>query len=509
MDFNIKEYIELLNLLWGRLFTYNHSLMKRSENKKLYGTETFIDVIDFYLTSQAQCFIKDMLLNHIGSSGMLLAARCFLEGLALKRMYEHGKISDLQVELLRHQVYLIEYNYYKEFDDIADKILIPEKLIQDNNDAIKFFEEKLSSKYTKNQISAIVKSNKPFLCDPKTNYRKLIGENLDEDYAQIYGIYSQAIHPSVNDFYTNEGVWQTIPNILLLILEEYKTLPTSDLTFDTYYKSIFSSEISRHYKDLVEKECCIVSNISRVFQQYFGNHNYTSHTLTSINLLINELCSDRLLGLCEQVKSKWKIVLDMVSSYYQCYVKSTTQEAHFRLLEEHERVQIKRNMGQKYSIESAYKYYQNLYPNGVDQLTFEKGFVSVSGYTINVKGSVKNLTKIVKEFITELRNPNDEVPWDRGMLLNYMESQMLSHAIGYMWYANSAAWCETHNVIIGTDICLMFILKSILSIFKTHKTIEETNQYKPIINVVRNSIKRIKALLDEKAVILHLPGIVI
>lgn len=56
---------------------------------------------------------------------MLLTARCFLEGLALKRMYEKGKISDLQIELLRHQVHIIEYNYYKEFDDIADKILLP------------------------------------------------------------------------------------------------------------------------------------------------------------------------------------------------------------------------------------------------------------------------------------------------------------------------------------------------------------------------------------------------
>ncbi len=509
MDFNIKEYTKLLDLLWGRLFTYNHTLMKRSEDKKLYGSESFTDVIDFYLTSQAQCFIKDLLLNHVGSPGMLLTARCFLEGLALKRMYQHGKISDWQVALLRRQVFLIEYKYYKDFDDIADKILIPEKLVKDKNEAAKFFEAQLSSKFTNKQIPNILKSNTPFLCDPKTNYRKLVGENLGEEYAQIYGIYSQAIHPSVNDFYTNEGVWQTIPNILLLILEEYKALSPSDLTFNTYYESIFSSVISRHYKDLVTQECNFLSNISNVFKQYFGNNNYTSHTLTSINLLINELCSDRLLGLCEQVKSKWKIVLDMVASYYQCYIKSGTQEERFRLLEEHERVQIKRNLSQNYTTESAYKFYKVLYPNGVDKIAFEKGFLSVSGYTINDKGLVKNLIDIVKEFIKELQTPGAEVSWDRGMLLDYMESQMLSHANGYMWYANSGAWGETHNVIMGTDMCIMFILESILSIFKVHKTIEETNYYKPIINVVRNSIKRLKVILDKKATILHLPGIVI
>ena len=62
---------------------------------------------------------------------MLLTARCFLEGLSLKRMYTSGKISNLQVELLRHQVYIIEYNYYKKFDDIYDKILLPEKLVKE------------------------------------------------------------------------------------------------------------------------------------------------------------------------------------------------------------------------------------------------------------------------------------------------------------------------------------------------------------------------------------------
>lgn len=105
MDVNSKDFIQQLDLFWGQLFTYNHTLMKRSEDDKQFGLESFTDIMDFYLTSQAQCFIKDFLLQHIGSTGMLLTARCFLEGLALKRMYEKGKISDLQIELLRHQVH--------------------------------------------------------------------------------------------------------------------------------------------------------------------------------------------------------------------------------------------------------------------------------------------------------------------------------------------------------------------------------------------------------------------
>ena len=179
------------------------------------------------------------------------------------------------------------------------------------------------------------------------------------------------------------------------------------------------------------------------------------------------------------------------------------------MLEEHERVQINRNLGHTFSTDQAYSYYKTLYPNGVNQNKFEKGFLTNSGYTIDAKGKTKNLTAIVKEFIKKFANPNVIGSFDRSMLLDYVESQMLSHANGYMWYANRGAWGEVHNIIIGMDMCLMFILESILAMFKMHKSIEETDYYKQIINIVRNSLKRIKPICDEKAKLLQIPGIAI
>ena len=74
---------------------------------------------------------------------------------------------------------------------------------------------------------------------------------------------------------------------------------------------------------------------------------------------------------------------------------------------------------------------------------------------------------------------------------------------------NRGAWGDVNNIIIGMDMCVMFILESILAMFNVHKTIEETDYYKPIINLVRNSVKRIKTICDEKIKILGVPGIVI
>ena len=508
MDNNIKEFISELDTLWGRLFTYNHALMKRSEDENKFGSESFTDVIDFYLTSQAQCFIKDVMLHHFGSSGLLLAARCFIEGLALKRMYEKGKIDNIQVELLRHQVHIIEYNYYKEFDDIADKILLPEKLEKDYDDSVKFFQEKLAGTYSEKQISAILKTNKPFLCEPYTNFRKIVGENLGDDYAKLYGLYSQAVHPSVNDFYMNEGIWDTLTGVLFLVMEEYNSLPQSKLTFNSYYTSIYTSDIARNYEDIVRQECTILVDIGDVFCKSF-NKNYTSDTLASMSLLMGEMCTDKLLGLCEQVKSKWKIVLELCASFYECYITPSLHEERFMLLEEHEHLQTQRNLGESCSVNQAYSIYKTLYPNGVNIDLFEKNFLTTCGYTIDEKGVAKSLTGIVKEFIKKFTTAKAPISLDRAMLLDYIESQMISHANGYMWYANSGSWGDVNNVIIGADICVIFLLESILTVFKIHRAIDESNQYKQIINIVRNSIKRIRALSEEKAKILKIPGIII
>lgn len=58
MKYVTQIIVEELNTFWGRLFTYNHALMKRSEDEELFGTESFTDIIDFYLTSQASTSIR-------------------------------------------------------------------------------------------------------------------------------------------------------------------------------------------------------------------------------------------------------------------------------------------------------------------------------------------------------------------------------------------------------------------------------------------------------------------
>ena len=91
------------------------------------------------------------------------------------------------------------------------------------------------------------------------------------------------------------------------------------------------------------------------------------------------------------------------------------------------------------------------------------------------------------------------------MLLDYMESQMISHANGYMWFANSGAFSDTNNIFKGIDISLMTIFRELHAVFLTHRVVEESKEYKSIINILRNSQKKLKNNFERKASIFALP----
>lgn len=125
---------------------------------------------------------------------------------------------------------------------------------------------------------------------------------------------------------------------------------------------------------------------------------------------------------------------------------------------------------------------------------------------IDEAGNVPSLTKIVVKFTKPYESDsNNGVSMGRAMYLDYMESQMLSHSNGYMWFANSGAFSDTNNIFIGIDACLIRLIQEVYNIFDIHRKTERNNDYKSVINVLRNSVKKIESLNSEKIEILHLP----
>ena len=120
-----------ISKLYGKIYAYNNQLLNQSEKSLKSGEiHKAVDIFDFYITSHAQAYLKILYFDNLFSVGFLFNIRCMMEGLALKRMCQKGKISLIQEELLQKQVFLIEYRYYHNsyVEDILDEILIQDKL---------------------------------------------------------------------------------------------------------------------------------------------------------------------------------------------------------------------------------------------------------------------------------------------------------------------------------------------------------------------------------------------
>lgn len=503
----VEDVKDRISQLYGKVYSYNNRLLNFSE-KKLRKEEHYkvIDIFDFYITSHAQAYLKNLYFDNIFSVGFLFNIRCMMEGLALKKMYQKGKISSIQEELLQKQVFLIEYRYYHNsyVEDIVGDILVADKLNKDRSDAWDFYKERLKGLYTEKQIERICNSSIPFLCNTKTSYRQIIEEELGKECAHLYGYYSSLIHPSVNSFYLNEGTIKSGLAFLEIIIKEYDDLPPSEYSLKTDY-SLTGVGPSRSFIELCQKQQDLIDNIADAFEQKFYN-NYVSNTLRTIAPFYLEMSIEKSLGLTEQIKSKWKSLIELQSTFYDIYCESAMDNRKFQLLDEHMRIQTLRNFELKYSMDEAYTVYSTIFSNPCTRKDFEQGFLKELGYTIDENGRVKSLSEIVRTFAKHFDCETTQgTTLGKAMVLDYLESQMLSHANGYMWFSNQGAFMDVNNIIIAGDIGLLFILRGVKIIFETHRKFDENKEYKTIINILRNSIKKLEKIFEEKQALLSLP----
>ena len=165
-----------------------------------------------------------------------------------------------------------------------------------------------------------------------------------------------------------------------------------------------------------------------------------------------------------------------------------------------------RNCNKHYDLTHAYEIYRQLYPQGCEKEKFEKAIIQLTGYTIDENGTVMTLTNMVDQFIRKFSPGDERNIFEQGMKIDYVESQMMSHANGYMWFANSGAWMDTNNIFQASDASLLFVLNEVQMVFQVHQSAEETSKYKSIINALRNGQKRIAILMQRKMSLIQIPG---
>ena len=494
----IKQFImeidkEQVNVLYGKIYKQNMRLLKKSENE---GTEIdCADVFDFYTTSHALSFLKDIYFDLSSSLGFVLNARCILEGIALKR-FSKSKNDGIYTELLKRQKAILEYRCYHSFDEIKEYIVVPEIIDADYREASQYFMDALTLKfgYREKFIKSIIDSQIPF-----------IGEQLGEDYAKLYGLLSQMVHPSSNSTYRNNTLLESTEFVLELLLREYEGIATGKHDLKYYCGISMVSTVPIRLHKLMSGERSELFNLASAIESDYDS-NYIADSIRSICLLRSEMIFDIIMGIREQAKSKWKILLDIYAVFYEVLFVNHSDSNLIKMIDIHWKIQLNRNLHSEFSIDEAYSVYCTRFTDGVDKNPFDDGFKTIIGYLIDESGKSPSLTKVVKNFVKLFDSKSENKLFQQIYYMNYLESQLLSHANGYLWFANGGAWNDIHGMWDGANNGLLLIVDGILQHFKSYAQSNDSRQFKSLINLTRNGRKRLYDIMKEESELFALPA---
>lgn len=486
-----KQYVfnGIINELFARIYNYNSNLLSKC-NK---GDEcNYDEVFDFYITSNAISFLKNVYLGFITSQTFFLNIRCIIEGLAVKKAFKKNYFTITNFNLLKVQAPIIEYHQYKEFQNILDECLFKHRVLKGYNEAKNVFQQSLPNLSNK-EFNKVLRSQIPFSGNSKMTYKKIIYDNLGEEMAEAYGFLSTIVHPNSNYKKNTSDLLQVIVLTIERLRLEYskKKQGTKDLKrMDTFVKL---SPDAKAFEEIINEICINFKTISDYFEKNFGE-NYVSFTFTDLSNIYKEVASDLIFGFVEQVKSKYKVILELLASFHYVYIESDHVNQVFQLLKYNEFINSSNkdsNIKFDKQLKQGYEAYKEIYKNGVSYDLFVKKFSNKLGYTINENGDVKTYNELVKDFCNIFDVPDDSISLPKVLKLNYVESQMLSHANGYMWFANSGAWGDINNVFVNLNIMLAKICFTMYIIFKNYYDQSNEYKYKKMANLLKKAYKYI------------------
>ncbi len=487
---DLQNILNDINYLFGKVFLYNTKLLRLC-NKNDYKP-TYQEIFDFYITSNAMSLLKNFTFEYVESPGIFLNARCVIEGLALKKAFETGYFNNVNLELLMEQDAIIEYKEYEKFRDYYHLFLIPEDLKSAYDKSCDFYRNTLSE-ISEKQLNNIINSQIPFACNPKLSFLKIVRDNLGESMATGYSLLSLMIHPTSNEAKISCEKIVYLLKIIKIIEVEYANLPL-EIDLIEYSNLILTSNLAKSFLESIKMEFDDLEKIINNFKENFGN-NYVSDTFHAICMTIQEMAFDTIFGFNEQVKSKWKILIEMLSEFFEVYINNGDTDCSYRILQYHTIVAVARvtNMEteKQNAISQAYEYYKKKYPNGIGIEEFSRKFETTTGYTINEKGKIKTLTQLVIHFTDLLTGDNKDSPINYSIKLNYIEAQMLSHANGYLWFANSGAWSDINNIFVLFNQIISFICICMSGLFKKLYKDDRQYKYKKISNLLKHSASHI------------------
>ncbi|WP_162146967.1 hypothetical protein [Acholeplasma granularum] len=520
-----EHFFMMIDDLYRRLKTVDKEVLGMGSEKLPSSINT---AILGYIASFGLSLIKDLYLNNTRSSGFLLSIRCIIEGIAIQMYLEKKSITPEQEEIFKLQSYLFEWDIYRRypsFDDVLfDLNTINANYIKSKEVLIKKYQ------YTSKQIDKIKRSKVPYI-DNMKSFEDLIKRHLPSGILEIYKTISLYVHPynyRINDPKLFMILAETTINLLNKIFDnvtpsskglEYEynmVIGMNDLGYHT-------RKITNHQVDKLNKLCGMIDSIG---------YNFLAYSIEACTSPLIDYLLDTSMGYTEQSTTKWKTAIENLWYLNECIGDDDLGNKN-ELIYAHTYIKQRLNVGGEVLDDDfmvAYDFYIKKYSNGVPYEVFKKNFIGTTGYTINEFGETKSLKKSVFTFIDEIspkindgqldcnvreepdfnftNNENIEIVkinLSDLLKMKYDESQVMSHASGYLYYSLSGAWYDGTQLAVLYEEILQVLLETLLNKLKELYRMKLIP--KKIVNYLRNFINENKDNIKNKGQVYLMPKI--
>lgn len=489
MDGNEKyKHIEGIFNIYIQLNDY---ILKKSGSEEL----TLIDHYMFQATSYLISIIHNNLLIREESFCNCFIYRSLIEVITILKMYLSGEISEDSNELINNYNYIVEYNIYKKYKDSLDKKEFDFNQIENNFKKAKLLYRNELSDMNSKEFKNILNSKLPFLKEEFT-FDELI-KKYCEGFYQYYRILSVMIHP--NDIvltvnYLKDLDFEVLEaNIHLVILE----------TINKYYASIIlnstktlrqeiglisSNEINNYYLRMATSQKEVLFRFAKKIEEQY-DFNSQSELFKELGKTIESIALDKTFGFNEIVKSKFKMVIEMLA--FNHYIANLPHDLENKYLAElvtkHTRIQLMEINGIdiKEKLDDAYNCYMN-YDQNITYDDFKNKFSKSLGF---IPQEI-SINKIVYDFINTLTE--NDIIFSNYMKMVYDESQFLSHANGYMISSNTGSFMDYSSVIVFTDLAVGYIMELYCNITQLYNETEGEHKLNKFIYDIKKSLKDFK-----------------
>ena len=545
-----------LDLLFRRMKQCNDILMDADNDMGKFINMTIAEkhaivrkAYYFYVSSFGLSYIKNLYLQNATSPGNLMNIRCLIEGIAMSSYIE--KLSDDEVELFRMQPFVLEYQIYKKYKELHGSLLDFTKTTESYKKAKQHYKdiEKFNSEKTNRRMGQKI----PFI-KKRLNYEDVVRDVFGEQFVWFYKMLGMFMHPHDFRTQTKIKVEESISNIQDLF-HELILIPLENMFNDFGYPDIagLDGEYNLLFYDGTFQQLALnkTNELKEMLNKATGallrnGYSCLGSWLYHIHLFNLDFVLDNSFGYIEQGIIKWKQIVE-----YFAVLDLFSEDDYYlqdnQLLYYHSQIALARGRGEgdidpKW-YDDAYAEYVIKYPSGVSKEGFMKAFDSSLGFLIDEQGVVPpSLTKLVRSFIDKytaeagnatfkvLELANSKVfdmpmnptkaktMMDNGELrekeislgvflkMCYEESQIMSHATGYMHFANTGAWAS--GQILG--LYIHKFAERAVDKFLTHfQALRDSGKLKEktLINVLRNYKKRSKEHIELIEKIYRIPKI--